>query len=38
MTTIEEHEKIVREFIEDINEKIRASLTVERQNCWFFYI
>jgi len=31
MTTIEEHKKIVDEFIEDINEKIKAELLVERQ-------
>ncbi len=31
MTTIEEHEKIVKEFIDDINEKIKANLVLERQ-------
>lgn len=31
MTTIEEHRKIVRELLDDINEKIRANLIVERQ-------
>ena len=31
MTTIEEHEKIVKEFLDDINEKIKANLLVERQ-------
>ena len=31
MTTAEEHEKIVKEFLEDINEKIRANLLIERQ-------
>src|SRR3989344_6228251 len=31
MTTIEEHEKIAKEFLEDINEKIKANLLVERQ-------
>lgn len=31
MTTIEEHKKIVKEFLDDINEKIRANLLVERQ-------
>ena len=31
MTTIKEHEKIVQEFLDDINEKIKADLLVERQ-------
>jgi len=31
MTTIEEHEKIIKEFLDDINEKIKADLLVERQ-------
>ena len=31
MTTIEEHKKIIKEFIDDINEKIKAGLLVERQ-------
>src|SRR3989344_2033241 len=31
MTTIDEHKKIVREFLEDINEKIKAGLLTERQ-------
>ena len=31
MVTIEEHKKIVKEFVNDINEKIRAGLLVERQ-------
>lgn len=31
MTTIEEHEKTAKEFIDDINEKIKANLTAERQ-------
>jgi len=31
MTTIEEHKEIVREFIDDINEKLRANLLLERQ-------
>ena len=31
MTTIEEHKKIVKEFLDDINEKIKADLLVERQ-------
>jgi len=31
MTTIEEHKKIVKEFLDDINEKIKANLLVERQ-------
>jgi len=31
MTTIEEHKKIVEEFLDDINEKIKANLLVERQ-------
>jgi hypothetical protein len=31
MTTIEEHEKIIKEFMDDINEKIRANLLIERQ-------
>ncbi len=31
MTTIEEHKKIAKEFIDDVNEKIKANLIVERQ-------
>ena len=31
MTTIEEHKKIINEFLDDINEKIKANLLVERQ-------
>lgn len=31
MTTIEEHKKIIKEFLDDINEKIKANLLVERQ-------
>jgi hypothetical protein len=31
MTTIDEHEKTAKELIEDINEKIKANLLVERQ-------
>ena len=31
MTTIEEHNKIIKGFLDDINEKIRANLLVERQ-------
>ena len=31
MTTIEEHEKIAKEFLDDINEKIKADLLIERQ-------
>ena len=31
MTTIDEHKKIVQEFVEDINEKIKAGLLTERQ-------
>jgi len=31
MTPIEEHKKIVKEFLDDINEKIKADLLVERQ-------
>lgn len=31
MTTIEEHREIAKEFLEDINEKIRANLLMERQ-------
>ena len=31
MTTLEEHKKIVRELLDDINEKIRSNLLVERQ-------
>ncbi len=31
MTTIEEHREIVREFLDDINEKIRANLVLDRQ-------
>jgi hypothetical protein len=31
MTTIEEHKEIAKEFIEDINEKIRANLILDRQ-------
>ncbi|MEK6906219.1 MAG: hypothetical protein AABW81_01210 [Nanoarchaeota archaeon] len=31
MTTIEEHKKIVKEFLDDINEKIKANLLTERQ-------
>ena len=31
MTTIEEHEKIAKELLEDINEKIRSNLLVDRQ-------
>jgi len=31
MTTIEEHKEIIKEFLEDINEKIRAGMLVERQ-------
>ena len=31
MTTIEEHKKTAGEFLEDINEKIKANLLVERQ-------
>lgn len=31
MTTIEEHKEIAKEFLEDINEKIRANLLLERQ-------
>lgn len=31
MTTIEEHEEIVKEYMDDINEKIRAGLVLDRQ-------
>lgn len=31
MTTIEEHKEIIKEFLDDINEKIRAGLVAERQ-------
>ncbi|MEK6859204.1 MAG: hypothetical protein AABX54_00160 [Nanoarchaeota archaeon] len=31
MTTIEEHKKILKEFIDDINEKIKSNLVSERQ-------
>ena len=31
MTTIEEHKEIAKEFLEDINEKIRANLLLDRQ-------
>ena len=31
MTSLEEHKKIVRELFEDINEKIRAELLLDRQ-------
>jgi hypothetical protein len=31
MTTIDEHREILKEFIDDINEKIRSNLVVERQ-------
>jgi len=31
MTTIEEHDRTAKELIEDINEKIKANLLVERQ-------
>lgn len=31
MTTIEEHWKIAKEFLDDINEKIKANLLLERQ-------
>src|SRR3989338_620704 len=31
MVAIDEHKKIVREFVEDINEKIKAGLLTERQ-------
>ena len=31
MTTIEEHKEIIKEFLDDINEKIRAGLITERQ-------
>jgi len=31
MTSIEEHKKAILEFIDDINEKVRAGLLVERQ-------
>jgi len=31
MTTIEEHKEIINEFLDDINEKIRAGLIAERQ-------
>lgn len=31
MTTIDEHKKIVKEFLDDINEKIKAELLTERQ-------
>jgi hypothetical protein len=31
MTTIEEHKKILKEFLDDINEKISANLLFERQ-------
>ena len=31
MTTIEEHEEIAKEYLEDINEKIKANLLLERQ-------
>ena len=31
MTTISEHKKNIQEFLDDINEKIRANLLVERQ-------
>jgi hypothetical protein len=31
MTTIEEHKEIIKEFLEDINEKIRAGLAADRQ-------
>ena len=31
MTTIEEHKKIAKGFLDDIDEKIRANLVVERQ-------
>lgn len=31
MTTVEEHKRIIKEFEDDINEKIRAKLLVQRQ-------
>lgn len=31
MTTIDEHKKILKEFLDDINEKIRANLLIDRQ-------
>ena len=31
MTTIKEHKEIIREFLEDIEEKIRAGLVADRQ-------
>lgn len=31
MTTVEEHKKIFQVFLEDINEKIRANIVIERQ-------
>jgi hypothetical protein len=31
MTTINEHQEIVKEFLEDINEKIRLNLVMDRQ-------
>jgi len=31
MTTLEEHKKIIKEFLDDINEKIKANLLAERQ-------
>ncbi len=31
MTTVKEHEKIIKEFLDDINEKIGANLLLERQ-------
>ncbi len=31
MTTIEEHKEIVKEYLDDINEKIRAGLVADRQ-------
>ena len=31
MTTIDEHKRIVKEFLDDINEKIKAGLLIERQ-------
>ncbi len=32
MTTADEHTKIVKEFLDDINEKVRADLLFDRQN------
>ena len=31
MTTIDEHKKTIKEFLDDINEKINANLLIERQ-------